>query len=121
MEARRGTLGKKGTAFASNDKPRTCRGRSNRGRTGTTNAKLPQIDKFLEHTLVSSISLSVPLTEREVEISQLVVSGKTNREMAQMLPVTESAVDYHRNWFMCKPSVHNVANLVKRAIAIGIA
>ena len=121
MEARRLTLEKESAAFVNSDKPGTRSGRSNLNQAVTTSVRLPETDKLLEDILVSDISISVPLTKRESQILKLILSGKTNREMAQMLSIAKRTVDYHRNQLMHKLNVHNVANLVKRAIAIGIA
>ncbi len=85
----------------------------------TTNVKLPAMDGLLEDTLVS-IKPAKHLTRREAEVLKLIVSGNTNKKIAQKLYRTERTVEYHRNRLMCKLGAHNAADLVKRAIAMGI-
>ena len=57
---------------------------------------------------------------RETEILQLIVSGKTNKKIAQVLYRTERTVEYHRNRLMRKLGAKTAADLVKRAITMGI-
>ena len=78
------------------------------------------MDRFLEDTLVNNTIISERLTKREAEILQLVVSGKTNKEIARMVCRTQRTIEYHRNRLMRKLDAHNAAELVKRAIAIGV-
>ena len=59
------------------------------------------------------------LTSREAQVLQLIVSGKSNKEIARMIFRTERTVEYHRNRLMHKIGAHNAAELVKRAIAMG--
>jgi DNA-binding NarL/FixJ family response regulator len=60
------------------------------------------------------------LTSREKEILQLVISGKTNKEIAHSLCRTERTIEYHRNRLMHKLNTHNMAELLKKAISIGM-
>ena len=84
--------------------------------------KQPETDHVLEHTLFgrSKTSISKPLTNRESEILGLIVSGKTNRQIAEKLCRTQRTVEYHRNRLMRKIGATNAADLVKRALAAGI-
>ena len=84
-------------------------------------AKGPDADKLLEHTLVNSTGIGETLTRREAEIMRLVVAGKSNKEISHILCRTQRTIEYHRNRLMHKLKVHNVAGLVKRAIAMGVA
>ena len=80
------------------------------------NAGYIETDTFLENTL-SNISI---LTKREREILSQIVSGNTNKEIAISISRSERTVEYHRNRLMKKLKAHNAANLVKRAILMGI-
>lgn len=60
------------------------------------------------------------LSEREIEIVKLIVSEKTNKEIAQELFISEKTVENHRANIMLKMDVKNVAGLVKKAILQGI-
>lgn len=48
-----------------------------------------------------------PLTERETEVLQLLAQGKTNREIAAILFITERTVKFHMNSIMGKLGVSN--------------
>lgn len=82
--------------------------------------KVQGTDKFLKDTLVNNSYVIESLTRREREVLKLVVSGKTNRQIAEILSRTERTVEYHRNRMMRKLGTHNVADLVRRAVAMGI-
>ena len=113
-------LGKESVAFANKDGPNARRGRANNGQVATTSVKRPEMDELLENTLINNIEIGKPLTRREAEILHLIVSGKTNKEIARRLCRTERTVEYHRNRLMRKVGAHNAADLVNRAIAMGI-
>ncbi len=110
-------------AFANNDKPASGvpRRRSNPGSCFAAGIKRPQTDKLLENTLVNNIGTSEPLTKREAQILQSILAGKTNKQIARMLSRSHRTIEYHRNRLMRKLNAHNAAELVKRAIAMGIA
>jgi DNA-binding NarL/FixJ family response regulator len=55
------------------------------------------------------------LTDREREIFQLVVEGKTNAQIAEMLFISPKTVDNHRTRMMEKLGVHGTAELVRFA------
>lgn len=78
-------------------------------------------DGLLETALMYGECVSEPLTRREKEILHLVVSGRSNKEIAKALCRSERTVEYHRNRIMRKMGVHNAAGLVARAIWLGIA
>ncbi len=55
------------------------------------------------------------LTNREREVFQLVVEGKTNAEIAEILFISGKTVDNHRTRLMEKLDVHSTAELVRYA------
>jgi DNA-binding NarL/FixJ family response regulator len=55
------------------------------------------------------------LTDREREIFQLVVEGKHNAEIAELLYISPKTVDNHRTRLMEKLGVHSTAELVRYA------
>jgi DNA-binding NarL/FixJ family response regulator len=83
--------------------------------------KRPQTDRHLENTLVNNIGISEPLTKREVQILHSILAGKTNKQMALMLSRSRRTIEYHRNRLMRKLNARNTVELVKRAVAMGIA
>lgn len=61
------------------------------------------------------------LTARELEVLQLIVNGKSNREIAQMLGLSANTVAVHRANLMQTLGIHNTADLVVYAIRHGLA
>ena len=57
---------------------------------------------------------------REKEVLHLLVSGKSNRDIAEMIHVTVSTVETHRNNIMQKLHVHSLAELILYAVRKGI-
>jgi DNA-binding NarL/FixJ family response regulator len=55
------------------------------------------------------------LTDREREIFQLVVEGKTNKEIGQVLFISPKTVDNHRTRLMEKLGIHSTPELVRYA------
>ncbi len=118
-----GLLEKESALFANNNKPGSGVHRSplSPDCRVAKSVKLPETDKLLEDTLINNHSnIAEPLTKREAEILQLIVAGKTNKEIARKLCRTERTVEYHRNCLMRKVGAHNAAELVKRAISMGM-
>jgi two-component system, NarL family, response regulator NreC len=60
------------------------------------------------------------LTEREREVFTLVVEGRTNAEIANLLCVSPKTVDNHRTRLMDKLGVHSAAELVRFAARHGM-
>jgi len=60
------------------------------------------------------------LSLREKEILQLLVSGKNNREIADMLHVSPSTVETHRNNVFQKLHVHSLPELILYAVRKGL-
>jgi DNA-binding NarL/FixJ family response regulator len=59
------------------------------------------------------------LTERQREILQLIIHGKVNKEIADILHVSIKTVEFHRARLMAKLGVKTVAELTKVAIQQG--
>lgn len=60
------------------------------------------------------------LTTREREIVQLIVDGKTNKEIARYLHLSNKTVETHRLNLMKKLDVHSGIELLKRALRMGV-
>jgi DNA-binding NarL/FixJ family response regulator len=60
------------------------------------------------------------LTERELEILQLIVEGKSNKEIATDLDLSTNTVAVHRANMMRALGIHNTAELVSYAIRTGL-
>src|SRR5215210_6583840 len=61
-----------------------------------------------------------PLSAREREVLQLITQGRTNREIAQALFVTEHTVKYHVTSLFNRLGVTSRAEAVARAAALGL-
>ena len=60
------------------------------------------------------------LTTRELEVLQLIVNGRSNKEIATMLGVSVNTVAVHRANIMQAMGIHNTAELVVSAIRQGL-
>ena len=60
------------------------------------------------------------LSHRQRSILQLIAEGRTNKEMAAVLQISESTVDSHRTQLMRRLDVHDIASLVRFAYQAGV-
>ena len=60
------------------------------------------------------------LTRRELEVLQLIVNGRSNREIAALLGLSVNTVSVHRANIMETLGIHNTAELVVYAIREGL-
>jgi two-component system secretion response regulator SsrB len=60
------------------------------------------------------------LTPRQRDILRLVSIGHTNREIAAMLEISVRTVEVHRFNLMRRLNVRNVAQLLRRALQLGL-
>jgi len=60
------------------------------------------------------------LTEREHQILNMIITGKSNKEIADILCISAKTVDKHRTSMMNKLDVHSVAELMARALRDGL-
>jgi DNA-binding NarL/FixJ family response regulator len=60
------------------------------------------------------------LTKREVEVLQLIVDGKSNRQIASQLALSPNTVSVHRANIMAAFGIHKTAQLVVYAIREGL-
>jgi DNA-binding NarL/FixJ family response regulator len=77
----------------------------------------PSIDRFLDCPIAEQHS---KLSDREIDVLQLVAEGKTNKDIAERLGVSVKTVDKHRTRVMEKLNLHNVAALTRYAIKTGL-
>ncbi len=66
-------------------------------------------------------SSSHNLTSRECEVLTLIANGKTTKEIANHLHLSERTVEFHRHNIMDKLDIHNIAELTKYAVREGLA
>ena len=75
----------------------------------------PDIARQVLHNF-SRVAETPALTEREQEVLQLAVEGKSNKDIARRLFISPKTVSVHRTNIMAKLGVHNSAELVRYAI-----
>lgn len=63
---------------------------------------------------------SSALTTRELQVLQLIVDGKSNKEIAEQLELSPNTVGVHRANIMQALGIHNTAGLVAYAIRNGL-
>src|ERR1700722_15050251 len=60
------------------------------------------------------------LTDRQREILQLIVEGRGNKEIAEVLHLSVKTIEFHRARIMLKLGVHTVAELTKVSLQRGL-
>lgn len=65
-------------------------------------------------------TLKATLTPREREILQLIADGHTGQEIAGKLFISNKTVEYYRSSILLKMDVKNVAELIKKAVTLGM-
>jgi DNA-binding NarL/FixJ family response regulator len=75
----------------------------------------------LAKSAVSVVNVDGQLSERELEVLALVAQGRTNREIARELYVSEGTIKAHVSHIMGKAGVERRSSLVKYALDHGIS
>jgi DNA-binding NarL/FixJ family response regulator len=57
-----------------------------------------------------------PLTNREIQVIQLLADGKSNKQVADTLGVSTRTVESHRNHIMRKMSFTSFSDLIRFAV-----
>jgi DNA-binding NarL/FixJ family response regulator len=79
------------------------------------------VNDYIRHRKVSEEKSPLdPLSLREREVLQLVVEGKSSKEIANALHLSSKTVETYRSRLMQKLGVSNLASLVKFAIQHGL-
>lgn len=65
--------------------------------------------------------LGEPLTQSEGMVLKLVLGGKSNKEIANLLNRSKRTIEVHRAHVMHKLGAENLVDLVKRVVAMGLA
>ena len=82
---------------------------------------LASVQTALKQQELGNLLKGKSLTKKEIAILRLILQGKSNKEMAQILHRSIRTVEDHRRRIMRKLDVDNVVNLVKRAAVMGLA
>jgi DNA-binding NarL/FixJ family response regulator len=78
------------------------------------------VDAYLSRRDSRGAATKASLTSREHEIVQLIAEGKSTKEVAGLLFITDRTVEGHRREIMRKLNLESVADLVRYAIRNGI-
>ncbi len=81
---------------------------------------LAAVDSALKQSQLTDPVVGKELTKTEKIVLHLILQGKSNREIAQILHRSIRTVEEHRSHIMHKLDVDNVVDLVKRAAAMGL-
>jgi two-component system, LuxR family, response regulator FixJ len=60
------------------------------------------------------------LSERQRQVMELTTTGLSNKEMGIKLNISSKTVENHRAWVMERMGAHNIAELVRMALQIGM-
>jgi two-component system response regulator NreC len=78
------------------------------------------VEDYVGNLAAEEPGLQAVLTAREREVLQLLAEGRSSKEIASRLHVSEKTVHTHRQNIMEKLDIHSVAELTKYAIREGI-
>lgn len=76
----------------------------------------PRLPRARRTRMNGSAPAPVRLTPRQREVLQLVVAGKSSKEIATSLGLSPKTVETYRTQLMQRLGVHDVASLVRRAV-----
>jgi DNA-binding NarL/FixJ family response regulator len=78
--------------------------------------RLPQSAKLFSDSVVAAADEEVPLTERQIEVLQLLAEGKTMKEVAAVLNLTTRTVAFHKYRLMSTLNLSTNAAVVQYAL-----
>ena len=76
--------------------------------------------KLIKSNHGNQIELVEPLSEREIEVLQLIANGLSNQEIARHLHISLSTVKGHTSNIYGKLGVHKRTQAVSKAVELGI-
>ena len=80
--------------------------------------KKHKTDRAKNHSQNKTLKLINSLTKREKEVMQLVVKGKSNKDIAKQLEISIKTVEVHRANVMDKMEACSVADLVRMSLEV---
>ena len=75
-------------------------------------------EQFMQ--IMASHQNSQTLTDRERQTLNMIIAGKTNKEIARLMSISPKTVDKHRTSLMQKLEVHSVTELLAYALREGL-
>lgn len=92
-------------------------------RAGAEDLILKTYMRGLETSISNALAARRPLhalTERQIEVLKLVAGGHRTRDLAKRLGLSIKTVESHRSEIMKRLHIHDVVNLVRYAIRVGL-
>jgi two-component system response regulator FixJ len=80
-----------------------------------------KVESILRQSSPTDPDMGKPLTRTELKVLRLIIRGKTNRQIAQLLRRAVRTVEDHRNHIMRKLAAHNAIELAERTIQMSLA
>lgn len=80
-----------------------------------------KVESILKQNSLSGPDTGKPLTRSELKVLRLIIHGKSNRRVAQLLGRSIRTIEDHRNHIMNKLAAGNAIELFERAIQMGLA
>lgn len=81
---------------------------------------LRSVKSILRENVFANTCVGKPLTAIQMKVLKLVIDGKSNREIADLLGRSTRTIEVHRAHMMQKLGVNNLLDLVKRVAALGL-
>ncbi|KPK34241.1 MAG: hypothetical protein AMJ65_18555 [Phycisphaerae bacterium SG8_4] len=78
------------------------------------------VESILQENVLSNTCVGKPLTEIQMKVLKMVIDGKSNKEIADLLDRSVRTVEVHRAHMMQRLGVSNLLDLVKRAATLGL-
>lgn len=91
-----------------------------RGRTYISPEVMDSVTEYLGAEPEETGTQSHSLTQREREVLTLIASGKTTKQMADGLSLSQRTIEFHRHNIMDKLGIHSIAELTKYAVREGL-
>jgi DNA-binding NarL/FixJ family response regulator len=78
------------------------------------------VNGYLHDAKSAAASGSLPLSDREREVLQLIAEGVNTKEIASRLRLSVKTIETHRKRMMDRLGLHSVAGLTKFAVREGL-
>ena len=85
-----------------------------------TRSLLAAVETELKPRRRSDTTAAKPLTKAESRVLDLILQGKSNREIAELLHRSTRTVEDHRLHIMNKLDAHNLVGLIRKAALMGL-
>lgn len=79
-----------------------------------------RVESILRENVLANACVGRPLTAIQMKVLKLVIDGKSNKEIADLLARSVRTIEVHRAHMMEKLGVSNLLDLIKRAVALGL-